>query len=179
MVYDPNRLTAKHLRMVERMLDGVEVGELGVEMSMSPGEIRRIVRRPGFQHELARRRRERQRRSDEVHAERVLGAKRVLVRSVKDAAKKVRDLSRDARSESVQLAASVEILDRVMPDEKERRGGITLVIDPDLAGRLMEEMRMSIERENDLPPMIGVEAVGPSRESDEVEGRVVDVGVGA
>ncbi len=116
-----NRLLPRHFKIRDLALQGLSRNEIALEMGMSPVGIGLIINSPKFQDELARRRDQIEKKSDEGLATSLSQAKNVLADAAEDAAQVHVDLLVSS-DERVKQNSANQILDRVGIAKAERGG---------------------------------------------------------
>ncbi len=160
------RLQAKHLRIVELLLDGTAKKDIAETLGLTPAGVINITNSAIFQHELARRRTERVGRLDEAENIRRLGAADILDQASSDAARTQVGLLTDENSKVRQVSA-MDILDRTgfprVTKSESRSVTAQIVLDGDAIDRIQkasreafgEEMPMELEGVADGTSQIG------------------------
>ena len=113
MQHEIQRMAPRHFRILELCLQGHSKKVIAEALGMTPQAISLITNSPLFQDQLARRRGEVEKVSNEAVGSAVVDARNTLVENAQAAANKQVDLL-NAENESVQLHAATAILDRVM-----------------------------------------------------------------
>ena len=117
-----NRLLPRHFKILDLALQGLSRTQIADEMEMSPVGIGLILNSPKFQDELARRRTEIDKKSDEGLATNLANAKEILSNAAEDAAQVHVDLLNSEDDRVKQFSAN-QVLDRVGLARAEKGGG--------------------------------------------------------
>lgn len=117
-----NRLLPRHFKILDLALQGLSRTQIASEMEMSPVGVGLILNSPKFQDELARRRTEIDKKSDEGLATNLANAKEILSNAAEDAAQVHVDLLNSEDDRVKQFSAN-QVLDRVGLARAEKGGG--------------------------------------------------------
>jgi len=117
-----NRLLPRHFKILDLALQGLSRTQIAERMEMSPVGVGLILNSPKFQDELARRRTEIDKKSDEGLATNLANAKEILSNAAEDAAQVHVDLLNSEDDRVKQFSAN-QVLDRVGLARAEKGGG--------------------------------------------------------
>ena len=142
MAHEIQRLQARHYKMMDLHLAGMDTKAIAEVMGKSAVGVGQVINSPIFQAEVSRRRASGERAHDEGLAHVAVRAKQVIEDNAENAAQKVVDLMDDEDS-SIQFKSATHILDRVFGrgDKEDKRP--TILIEGDALLNLQVAIRES------------------------------------
>lgn len=115
------RLTAKHMKIVDYLMEGMEAKDIAGVMGLKPETVARQINTPLLQNELARRRGDWEKQQNYEQKEFMNDAKQILEEAGVNAANTMVGLLGD-QDPSIKLRSAKEILDYSV--SKEQGGGV-------------------------------------------------------
>lgn len=111
-MYEIQSMNGAHHCMLDLVLQGFSNKEIAEKMGYTPQGVMQVINSPIFQHELARRRGNREKVHDEIVASTVVEARDFLQSKALDAAKRLVDKMENTKDERIEMMSIREVLDR-------------------------------------------------------------------